>query len=66
MYHNYKNKSGGYFKGRSKSGKFYTSKYPPFPKNAFRGSGETKPGVVIFILLFIFLLIMLFLISVSK
>jgi len=32
MYHSYKHKGGGYFKGISNSGKHFTSKYPPLPK----------------------------------
>jgi len=63
MYHNYKHKGGGYFKGRSKSGKFYTSKYPPFPKANFGNSNNKKPWLLIVLMIAWLLLILLFIIT---
>lgn len=66
MYHNYKHKGGGYFKGRSKSGRFYTGKFPPFPRSNSKNSGTIKPGVFIAILVVLFLFCMFLIINLGK
>jgi hypothetical protein len=64
MYHGYKNKGGGYWKGRTSYGKHYTSPIPPYKylRNSSK-KGETGSGtgflIYIFVLLIIFLLIIL-------
>lgn len=65
MYHGYKNKGGGYWKGRSRFGKNYTSQYPPvkyFGKNSNYPSDKSRFGVaelmmIIAILFMIFVFI---------
>lgn len=64
MYHGYKNKGGGYWKGRSRLGKNYTSQYPPMKywggssKSSSEGNGFVAfLVVVIIVLFFVFLFI---------
>jgi hypothetical protein len=68
MYHGYKNKGGGYWKGRSRFGKNYASQFPPMKywgTNARGGKSSNKYSGVesfVFFVLIVVIIVLTFII----
>lgn len=63
MYHGYKNKGGGYWKGRTSYGKHYTSPIPPYKylrNSSTKGDTASGRGMLIIILILLILFLILF------